>query len=127
MFNGIESVLIFSEDPEKLAKFYEDKVGLKLTGEYEMGEKGDSVSMFEFENGTTLSILKHSQVHGKNKEPQRIQLNIEVKDIEEAVKKVKGRGVKVIQDTYHIEGYGYLATFEDFDGNYFQLAQVKSG
>jgi predicted enzyme related to lactoylglutathione lyase len=126
MFTGIESVLIFSEDQEKLAKFYENKVGLKLTGEYEMGEAGDSVSMFEFENGTTLSILKHSQVHGKSKEPQRIQLNIGVKDIEAAVKKVKGQGVKVVQDTYHIEGYGYLATFEDLDGNYFQLVQVRS-
>jgi len=32
----------------------------------------------------------------------------------------------LVQDTYHIEGYGYISTFEDVDGNYFQLVQVRA-
>ena len=27
---------------------------------------------------------------------------------------------------YHEEGYGYIATFADPDGNYFQLVQIRA-
>jgi len=42
------------------------------------------------------------------------------------VERLEKVGVKKIQDIYHVEGYGYIATFEDIDGNYFQLVQTKA-
>ena len=54
-------------------------------------------------------------------------VNFEVADIDKAVEEVSGKDVKVIAEKYHIEGYGYIATFEDLDGNYFQLVQVSGG
>jgi len=39
---------------------------------------------------------------------------------------LKKAGVKVVAEIYHVEGYGWLATFEDLDGNYFQLVQVRA-
>ena len=39
MIKGLEAVLIGSENPRKLAEFYRDKVGLKITMEMEMGDK----------------------------------------------------------------------------------------
>ena len=45
-----------------------------------------------------------------------------IKLSEKVVKKNKG---KLVADIYHVEDYGKIATFEDIDGNYFQLAQVR--
>ena len=51
--------------------------------------------------------------------------NLEVDDIEKEVERLKKAMVKLIQDIYHIEDYGKIATFEDVDGNYFQLVQTR--
>lgn len=126
MVVAIESIILFSENAKKLAEFYKDKVGLEMTTEAEVGEEGENFFGFEF--GKTVSglfIMDHSKVKGKQKEPERIIFNLEVNDIEEDVKKLDEKGVKKIADIYHMQGYGYIATFEDLDGNYFQLVQVK--
>lgn len=122
MIKRLEAVLLSSEDSTKLAKFYREVVGFNQTMEFEMGENGELGYAFE---DVQLYINPHSQVHGKNKNPERYMLNFEVEDIEEEVNRLKKHKVKVIANTYHIEGYGLIATFEDVDGNYFQLVQVR--
>lgn len=121
----MEAVNLFTENAKKLAKFYQDKVGLKATFEGEIGEKGEKAYEFGLKGGSNLYIIDHSKVKGKNKQPERIVINLEVDDIEKEVKRLKKAGVKVVQDIYHVEGYGLIATFEDVDGNYFQLVQVR--
>lgn len=125
MIKGIDSVLLFSESAKKLAKFYEEKVGLKNSGVFEMGDKGEEVYMYEWKKGSSLSIIDHSKVKGKNKIPERVMVNFEVDDIKKEVARLKKAGVKVVRGTYHVEGYGWVATFEDLDSNYFQLVQVR--
>ena len=124
MIKGLDSVLIASENPKALADFYKDKVGLQFEDEFEYGEKGEAGFMFKI-GSTGLTILPHSEVKGKNSTGARIMLNIEVDDIEVEVKRLKDAGVKVVAEIYHMEGYGYIATFEDVDGNYFQFVQVR--
>ncbi|OGE19439.1 hypothetical protein A3J19_01870 [Candidatus Daviesbacteria bacterium RIFCSPLOWO2_02_FULL_41_8] len=126
LIKGIESITLFSENAKKLADFYKEKVGLKVTMEAEVGEEGENLFGFEFEGGTGLYIMDHSKVKGTNKEPERIIFNLEVGDIEEDVKRLDKAGVKKIADTYHMQNYGFIATFEDIDGNYFQLVQIKA-
>ena len=126
MIQGLESVTIFSENAKRLAGFYRDKVGLKITTEAEMGDEEEGLYRFEVGGGSGFYIVDHSKVKGENKEPERVIINWEVDDIEGDVKKLDSAGVKKIQDTYHMQDYGYIATFEDPDGNYFQLVQVKS-
>lgn len=123
MIRKLDGVLLSSANPKKLAKFYREVVGLKQSGEYEMGEDGESV--FEFADAM-LYINPHTAVKGKNKNPERFMMNFEVDDIEKEAPKLKKKGAKVVQDIYHIEGYGLIATFADVDGNYFQLVQVKA-
>ena len=125
MIKGIESVILFSDNAEKLALFYKDKVGLKVEFEGEMGENNENVYVFKTTGGGGFSIMDHSKVKGKNKEPERMMINFEVDDIKNSAKKIEENGVKKIQDIYHVEDYGLIATFEDIDGNYFQLVQVK--
>ena len=125
MIKGIESVLLGSENATKLAKFYKETVELKQTGEFEMGENNEMCYMFE--NGSvSLAIMDHSEVKGKNKNPERIIINFEVGDVEKEVARLKKAKVKQKQDIYHIEGYGYVSTFVDPDGNFFQLVQVRA-
>ena len=125
MIKGLEGILLGSQHPDELAKFYRETVGLKQTMAAEIGEKGEGLFIFEMKGSTALYVIHHSKVTGKNKEAGRFIFNLEVDNIENEVKRLKGAGVKVIQDTYHVEDYGYVATFEDSDGNYFQLVKTK--
>lgn len=125
MIKGIDGVLLSSENAKNLANFYKDKVGLKLAGEFEMGDKGESYFDFKMK-GAGFGIMDHSDIKGKAKDPKRILINIEVDDIKKEVPRLKKNGVKTIAEIYHVEGYGWLATFEDLDGNYFQLVQVRA-
>ena len=125
MIKRLESITVFSENAKKLAGFYRDKVGLKVTLEAEMGEKPDNLYGFEWKGSSNLYIVDHLKVKGKSKSPDRIIFNLEVDDIKSEVKKLDKASVKKIKDTYHLEGYGWIATFKDLDGNYFQLVQVK--
>ena len=124
MIRVIEGILLFSEDAKKLAYFYKEKVGLKITFEAVMGETDDMYE-FKMKNGSPLYVIHHSKVKGKNKQPERMMFNLEVDDIEKEVKRLDKAGVKKTQNVYHVEGYGYIATFSDIDGNYFQLVQVR--
>lgn len=127
MVKGIESITLFSEDAKVLADFYKEKVGLKLTLEAEIGDKGENLFGFEFGEGKpSLYIMDHSEVKGKQPQPDRIIFNLEVDDIEKEVKKLDDQGVKKITDTYHVQNYGLITTFQDIDGNYFQLVQIRS-
>ena len=126
MIRGIESILLFTGSAKKLAAFYRDTVGLKVTFEAVMGDNDEECYIFALtKDGPSLTIMDHSDVKGKNKDPKRFMFNLEVDDIKREVARLKKAGVKLIQDTYHIQEYGYVATFADPDGNYFQLVQVR--
>ena len=125
MIRGMESILLSSEDGQKLADFYKETVGLKRTQVMEMGENEEKG--FEFElSGVNLYIMDHSEVKGKSHDPSRVMFNLEVDDIEKETARLYKVGVKKVQDIYHIEGYGLIATYEDIDGNYFQFVQIKA-
>ena len=125
MINGVDAINLFSANAKKLADFYKNKVGLKVSIEAEMGDNGEEVYGFEFDPGPTLFIMDRPKIPSKSKEPNRFIFSLEVDDIEKETSRLEESGVKKTQDTYHIEGYGYITTFEDLDGNLFQIAQVK--
>ena len=126
MIRGIESIMLFSENAKKLAKFYREVVGLKQTMEAEMGEGDENYFGFKIGKGPELGIMDHSKVKGKNKNPERIIFNLEVDNIKKEAKRLTTAKAKKVQDIYHVEGYGWISTFEDIDGNYFQLVQVRA-
>jgi len=125
MIRALEAVLLSSDDAANLAKFYREVVGLKQSSEMEIGDKGEKAYEFDLK-GAGLYILDHSGIKGKNPQGARVMFNLEVDDIEKEFARVKKEGVKVVQEVYHIEGYGLIATFEDVDGNYFQFVQVRA-
>lgn len=124
MIDRIDGILLSSKDPKKLADFYNSTVGLEIEDEFEM-EDGSVGFSLTFKDGPNLFISSHSEINGNNPEPARFIINFEVGDIEKEVARIDEKGAKKIKDTYHIEGYGFVATYEDPDGNYFQLVQVR--
>lgn len=124
MIRGLEALNLFTSSAKKLAAFYRDKVGLKVAFEGMMGEN-DEIYQMKLGKGPSLYIIDHSKVKGKNKNPDMIIFNIEVDDIKKEVARLKRAKVKQIQPTYHVEGYGWISTFADVDGNYFQFVQVR--
>ena len=125
MIRALEAVILSSENAKKLAEFYREKVGLVQGREMEIGDKGEKGYDFEF-RGASLYILDHSDIKGKNSQGPRVMFNLEVDDIEKEAKRLNNADVKKVQDIYHVEGYGLIATFEDPDGNYFQLVQIRA-
>lgn len=108
--------MIGSSQPKVLGEFYEKVLGKKADW--------NDGNWYGWQIGNThLTIGEHSEVKGKSKEPQRIILNMETKDIKEEFERIKKTGAKVIKDPYNPgEAPGMLiATFADPDGNYFQL------
>lgn len=125
MIRGLESVLIGTENAKKLAAFYRNTVGLKQGTIMENPDtKEEGYTLMAGKVG--LYVMDHSKIKGKSKEPARVMFNLEVDDIEKEVKRLKKAKIKVIADTYHVPGYGLIATFQDPDGNYFQFVQVRA-
>lgn len=112
----LASILVFSEDPGQLKKFYE-KV-LKKSPEWV------DAGYFGFDCGSTYLVIgPHKKVKGKSKSPERIMINFEVNDVKSEFERIKKDvKAKVVAEPYEMGGEDLLiATFEDPDGNYFQL------
>lgn len=73
--------------------------------------------------GAYLEIGPHDKVHGKNDKPERMLLNLHVDNVKSEFVRIKSLGVKVVQQVYVPKEDTRLeiATFEDPDGNYFQI------
>ena len=69
-----------------------------------------------------VAIGPHDQIKGDSKEPARIMLNLETKNVKGEFARIKKLGAKVIKAPYKMAGMDMdIATLGDPDGNYFQL------
>lgn len=107
--------MIGTHQPQVLGEFYE-KIFAKAADWHDGNWYGWQVG------NTHLTIGEHSEVKGRAKEPQRIILNLEATDVKGEFERIKKTGATVIKEPYQMEGMeGWIATFADPDGNYFQL------
>ncbi len=99
--------------PKVMAAFYE-KVFDKKPDMSEGGWSGWSVGSAFF------SVGEHSEMKGQAKDPGRVMFNLETKEVKEEFERIKASGATVIKELYEMGG-GWIATFADPDGNYFQI------
>ena len=112
------TIMIGSEDPERLAAFYELALQLPRVPSHD----------FVFQAGPArIRIIRHSTVHGRNPEPARMQLNLFVTGVRDRVERLRGTGVPVIREPSREGWGGIVATLEDPDGNYLQLLEPPTG
>jgi predicted enzyme related to lactoylglutathione lyase len=112
---NLNSIMIGTKQAGVLAAFYE-----KVLGE-PAGMVDEENGFFGWQVGATyLSVLDHSEMVGRTKDPGRIMLNFETSQVKEEFERIKALGGAVIREPYEMEG-GWIATLADPDGNYFQL------
>jgi predicted enzyme related to lactoylglutathione lyase len=113
---NLNSILIGSEDPKRLADYY-----TKILGEPTWNDQGYVGWMV---GSGAMTVGPHDQVSGKNPQPGRIIWNIETADVRTDFDRFKAAGAIVVQEPYSVGGdfgEGLIATFADPDDNYFQL------
>ena len=117
---NFNSLLIGSEDPKRLTEYY-----AKLFGKPVMDDGG--YTGWQIGSGW-ITIGPHDEVTGTNAQPGRLIWNIETADVAGEFERFKAAGAIVIREPYDPGGGtdGWIATFADPDGNYFQLMSPMS-
>jgi predicted enzyme related to lactoylglutathione lyase len=116
----ISGVMIGTEDAQRLGEFY-----TKVLGEPNFRD-GD---WWGWENGASIMIGNHSEVHGPSAEPERLMLALEVDDVAAAFADLSSIGAVEIATPYKPmeDQDNWLATLADPDGNFFQLMSPWQG
>jgi len=112
---NLNSIMIGTKQIKVLADFYEKVLG--KPAEMADAENG----FYGWQVGATyFSILDHSEMGGRTKDPGRVMINFETSQVKEEFERIKAQGATVIREPYEMGG-GWIATLADPDGNYFQL------
>jgi predicted enzyme related to lactoylglutathione lyase len=115
---NLNSILIGTEDPQRLVDYY-----TKLFGKPGWDEGG----YVGWQIGTgAFTVGLHDQVKGRNTEPGRLIWNIESTDVKGDFERLKAAGATVVREPYTMSEAAeapdaWIATFSDPDNNYFQL------
>jgi predicted enzyme related to lactoylglutathione lyase len=110
---------IWSEDLNNLLPFYRDTLGLSV------GMEAPGFVILGDPNGPGVALGTHSNVHGRAADPARHMVGFETDDIKGDCARLKTAGVKFIEEPNEM-GAGWIATFEDPEGNLVQLLQFNS-
>lgn len=116
MINGVVGVNIWTGDLERLRRFYRDTLKLPLHSDH-----GDFVA-FRF-GDMRLNLGLHDGVNGQTREPYRIMVNLGVEDIKAEHRRLREEGVEFIRPPEQEGWGGWVATFNDPDGNMLQLLE----
>ena len=115
---ALNSLMIGSEDPKRLADFYGQVLQSK-PGWEDSGYTG-------YQAGSCyLMVGPHDKVRGQSTNPERVIFNFETTEVDAEFTRIKALpGATVVQDPYSPgeNSSMKLATLADPDGNYFQLA-----
>lgn len=112
---NLNAIMIGTKQTQAMTTFYEKVFGQPADmADTENGFYGWKVGSGYF------SILEHSEMGGKAKDPGRVLLNFETAQVQAEFDRIKAQGAVVIRAPYEMGG-GWIATLADPDGNYFQL------
>ncbi len=113
---SLTSIRVGSTQPAVLAEFYAKFFGRPAdvqNGPFHMWQGG----------GCSFRVSDHSELTGPTKEPGRILLNFDAKDVKGEFERLKALGLTVIKEPYVTGGRSdyWVATLADPDGNLVQL------
>lgn len=117
MIDGIVGVIIWTEHMESMTAFYRDTLRLPvhvIRPDFVAFRWGDM----------RFNIGEHSEVSGKNAEPQRIMVNFGTSEIHALHERLTASGVRFVRTPEREHWGGWVATFKDPDGNLLQLLQA---
>lgn len=123
---NLNSLMVFTDKPKVLVEFYSKIL------QTEVEWSGGDFQSLKVGN-TSMIIGPHDKVRGKSTQPERIMFNFETPDVRGEFERIQKLGVKVIAEPYHPSEddddapEALVATFEDPDGNFFQLESPFPG
>ena len=112
------TVMIGTDQPDALARFYGDILGLQRVPRFD-----DPVFLAA---GAHIRILRHSAIAGPTPQPARIQINLFVHDVRTEWARIAPQGVPFVREPTLESWGGVVATMQDPDGNYVQLVQFDA-
>lgn len=119
----LSAVLLVSKDPERLAAYYREVVGIPLEEE----EHGETLKHY----GCTLGDL-HFAVHpAENFQDEdhgvgAVKLAFTVFDMDAFVRRITAMGVELLYPPRDV-GFAVITALRDPDGNYLELTQLSDG
>ena len=100
-----------------MAAFYRDTLGLT--------PRSDRPGFINFAWGDTrLTVSVHSEIQGEAADPLRIMVNLATPDIHSVAARLAEAGVAFSREPSPEPWGGWIATFNDPDGNTVQLMQL---
>lgn len=124
MILGIDVSFIHVKDPEMMAKWYEEKLGLNIL--HKTLDLGWQEFTFPEKPTPTRFALDYSGPNSSEVELQPIVISFKVANIFSAVKILQEKGVEFYgENIVHDVGPTLVATFSDPEGNWMQLSQRK--
>ncbi len=116
MIGHMNGVIVWTGNLPVLRKFYCETLGLR--------PHSDRPHFVSFKwGGLRFSIGSHDAVSGQTREPYRIMVNFDVDDIHAVHQRLAGEGVEFIRQPEREHWGGWVASFEDPDGNIVQLLE----
>lgn len=113
------SVGVWSEDHTTLAKWYEDVLGFTVREVLDL--PNDMCIDFEF-GDNYFFVGKHSEVHGKSKDPYRVMIGFNVASVTEVHDELVKKNVTVIAPPFEGPPGGFWCmTVQDPEGNILQF------
>jgi catechol 2,3-dioxygenase-like lactoylglutathione lyase family enzyme len=122
--NGLGGILIWTGDYPALVEWYRRVFGFETIEE--LDHPKDTGTLFKV-GDNYLWIGEHSEVSGVNKDRYRHMINLEVESVSGVSAELKEKGVVFVADPFPspVDPSLYFATFEDPEGNLFQLVGEK--
>lgn len=122
MLQNTLGVIIWSEDPDKLALWYKDVLGFPPGPSTTIPE--DYCLGFDFAPNY-FSIGRHSEVSGNNKDPYRIMINFNVDSVDAMYQKIKDKAKVLVPPFLAPTGNPWCMTVQDPEGNAIQFFGPK--
>ena len=124
MIIGVDVVFIHVKNPEKMAKWYQEKLGLVI--DHKTLNLGWQEFKMDDERSPTRFALDYGGPNLSLVEQQPIVISFKVTNIVEVVEKLEKKGIEFfgVEKIFDV-GPALVATFKDPEGNFLQLSQRK--
>ena len=117
MITGVVGITFWTSDLERMFQFYNDVLQLPFHSRHE--------GFITFELGDVrFNIGLHHLVQGLSEDPFRFMPHLGVDDIQAEAERLQTHGVEFIRQPEQESWGGWVATFQDPDGNILQLLQL---
>jgi predicted enzyme related to lactoylglutathione lyase len=120
----LDCLAIWSENPDKLAKWYQDVFGLEES--LRLNEPDDTGVGFDV-NGLLLWFGYHSEISGNNKDPLRYILEFKVDDLDVVYKALQSANAPIIREPSYAPSINSdVLTAQDPEGNTIQFFRERA-